>query len=89
MKKVIFLSICMFGFFTFSSAAKLSFSYPQTSLVDDCPSKIDVLLDTEGQMTTTMDLKILFDPSVMSREYFDIDGSVFKTSTLPYFSSAD
>ncbi|PJA48267.1 MAG: hypothetical protein CO170_03215 [candidate division SR1 bacterium CG_4_9_14_3_um_filter_40_9] len=89
MKKVIFLSICMFGFFTFSSAAKLSFSYPQTSLVDDCPSKIDVLLDTEGQMTTAMDLKILFDPSVMSREYFDIDGSVFKTSTLPYFSSAD
>ena len=77
----------MFSFISFSFAAKLSFSYPQTSLLANCPSKIDVMLDTEGQMTTAMDLKILFDPSVMSRDYFDIDGSVFKTSTLPYLSS--
>jgi len=79
--------LCFFSFFGFSFAAKLSFSYPQNHLVANCPSQIDVMLDTQGQMTTAMDLRILWDQNVMSRDYFDIDGSVFKTSTLPYFSS--
>ncbi len=88
MKKIIIamLFICMFFSYTFS--AKLWFNSELKEVVSGCPSTVKIMLDTEGQMTTAMDLKVAID-NVSASMFFNWQWWLFKEYTFPTLSKVD
>jgi len=86
MKKILFCLFIFVCFFSVSWWAKIWFSIPTTYVVENCPTRIDVILDTAWYMTTAMDLRILLNPSSFVFNDFDWTDWLFKIYTLPIVS---
>lgn len=87
MKKILFVVILLISISNVSWWAKVWFSTNKNYLTENCPVKIDVMLDTQWQMTTAMDLRIFLDPSNFSFNDFDGNWWLFKVYTLPVMST--
>lgn len=85
--KVFLSCLCLLLLFgvNFSFGAKLWFSSEKNVLIENCPTKIDVMLDTQWVMTTAMDLRVIFSPQEMLLNDFDGEWSLFRAYTVPIF----
>lgn len=63
-------------------ASKLWFQPQSPEAIENCPTSVDVYLDTEGQETTAMDLRVLEDKSFTFND-FNGQGGLFRSYSTP------
>lgn len=74
--------VLLMGTSALAQAGSLSFVSESESLTKDCPVKIDVMIDTEGEDVNSVDFALLKNDSFVLNEVDSTDG-VFRTYTQP------
>ena len=64
-------------------AATLSFNPNQGKLIVNCPQQVQILIDTQNQETTAIDVSVLANASGYTLNKFDYSGGLFKSYTAP------
>lgn len=68
---------------SFSSAATLSFVAPSDTLVEGCPTPIDIMVDTQDAEANSVDLVLNLHNDQFAYNNFNVDQWIFSTYTKP------